>query len=88
MESSYWLLATHGVVWDGDKHRLRSFEHVVSLIPNAFTCNKPLKLARVARAPKVTPNTEKPLSKRPVDCISKLYEIIFFIMRISARVKE
>jgi hypothetical protein len=87
---SQWLLTTHGVIWDADKHRLRCFRHVVSLIANAFTANKPLKAARTAKAPNTlkTLKADKPAWKRPIDAISKLHEIIFFAMRTPARAKE
>jgi hypothetical protein len=87
-EISRWLKATYRITWDADEHRLRCFGHVVSLVANAFTANKPLKAARVPRAPKGTPKEKKPLWKRPVDAISKLHEIIFFAMRTPARAKE
>jgi hypothetical protein len=87
-EISQWLLATHTIIWDGDKHRLHCFRHVVSLITDAFTANKPLKVLRVPRAPKGTPKAQKPIWKRPVDAILKLYEIIFFAMRILERARE
>lgn len=43
-EVEHWL-ATKGVIWGGNAHRLCCFGHVVSLIANAFTSNKPLKVA-------------------------------------------
>ncbi len=51
-----------------------------SLIANAFTANKPLKVAHVARAPN-TPKADKPVWIRPIDGISKLHDVIFFVMR-------
>jgi hypothetical protein len=57
-EISYWLLITHGVIWDRDKYRLYCFGHVVSLIANTFTENKPLKTTRITKAPN-TPKTLK-----------------------------
>jgi hypothetical protein len=87
-EISRYLFATKGIIWDADKHRLRCFGHVVSLIANAFTSNKPLKAARVARALKGTPKEQKPLWKRPINGISKLHDIIFLAMRTPARAKE
>jgi hypothetical protein len=61
---------------------------VVSLIINAFIANKPLKAARVPYILKGTPKEKKPLWKRLVDIILKLYKIIFFVMRILVRAKE
>ena len=83
-----WLLATYGVIWDADEHRLRCFGHVISPIANAFTANKPLKAVRVLRAPKGTPKEKKPPWQRPSDAISKLHEVVFFAMRTPARAKE
>ena len=40
-------LATCGVIQLGKDHCLRCFRHVVSLIANAFTANKPLKKKKV-----------------------------------------
>ncbi len=48
---SHWLLTTYGVIQGADDHRLRYFGHVVGLIANAFTANKPLKAAGVSRTP-------------------------------------
>ena len=61
---------------------------MVSLIVDAFTCNKPLKATRISRAPKGAPKADKPAWKRPVDAISKLYKITFFAMRTLKRVRE
>jgi hypothetical protein len=86
-EIERWL-ATKGVSWDASLHRLRCFGHVVALISNAFTANKPVKAERVPRAPKGTPKAAKPTWIRPVDAISKLHEVVFFAMRTPARAKE
>jgi hypothetical protein len=86
-EVSRYLLATKGVIWKADEHRLRCFGHVVSLIADAFIANKPLKSARVKRLPGVV-KEDKPLWKRPIDAIFKLHEVIFFAMRTPARAKE
>ena len=75
-------------MWDGDKHRLRCFGHIVSLVATAFTDNKPLKAMRILRAPKGTPKALKPAWKRPDDAISKLHNIIFFAMRTPERARE
>jgi hypothetical protein len=87
---SQWLLTTYSVIWDVNKHRLRCFRHVVSLIANAFTTNKPLKAARTVKAPNTlkTLKANKPAWKRLIDVILKLYKIIFFVMRTPARAKE
>jgi hypothetical protein len=61
---------------------------VVSLITDAFISNKPLKAARILRALKGTLKKKKPIWKRLMDAILKLYEIIFFVMRTLARAKE
>lgn len=82
-----WLLVSEGVIWSPDEHRLRCFGHVVSLIANAFTANKPLKSTRARRLPGVA-KADKPVWKRPIDVISKLHEVIFFTMRTPARAKE
>jgi hypothetical protein len=87
-EISRWLKATHKIIWDGEEHRLRCFGHVVSLIANAFTSNKPLKAARILRAPRGTPKEKKPAWKRLMDVILKLYEIIFYTIKTLARAKE
>ena len=89
-EISYQLFATYSIIWDADKHRLRYFGHIVSLIANDFTANKPLKAIRVAKAlnaPK-TLKVDKLAQKRLVDAILKLYEIIFFAMQTLAHAKE
>jgi hypothetical protein len=52
-----WLLATYSIIWDADKHKLRCFGYVVSLIANVFT-EKLLKAARIIRVPN-TPKTLK-----------------------------
>ena len=87
-EISKWLLSDKAVLWDADKYKLRCFSHVVSLIANAFTSNKPLKAARIARALRGTPKADKPIQKRPLDAITKLHEIIVFAIRTPARAQE
>jgi hypothetical protein len=87
-EISRWLKATHNIIWDGEEYRLRCFGYVVSLIADAFISNKPLKAACILRAPKGTLKEKKPIWKRLMDAILKLYKIIFFAMRISVRAKE
>jgi hypothetical protein len=63
---------------------------VVSLIANAFTTNKPLKAARIIKAPNTlkTLKVDKLAWKRLINAILKLYKIIFFAMRTPARAKE
>jgi hypothetical protein len=76
-------LLTQGIIWDGDAHRLRCFGHVVSLVVNAFTANKPLHSLKVRR-PKGSPKVKW---IRPEDAISKLHHIIVFIMATSQRIE-
>ena len=87
-EISKQLLSNKAVLQDADKYRLRYFSHVVSLIANAFTSNKPLKAACTAKALKGTPKADKPIQKRLLDAITKLYKIIVFAMRTLARAQE
>ena len=89
-EISYQLFATYSIIWDANKYKLYYFKHIVSLIANSFTANKPLKAIYVTRALNAlkTPKADKLAQKRLVDAILKLYKIIFFVMRILARAKE
>jgi hypothetical protein len=48
---NYLYNLPQSVNWSGSYHRLRCFGHVVSLVANAFTANKPLNTAKV-RVPK------------------------------------
>lgn len=85
--------ATQGIIWTAKDHRLRCFGHIINLISNAFTANKPLKIrpqGRQARVPRVpgAPRVPKPTITRPVDCITKLHKIIKFITAPGQRADE
>jgi hypothetical protein len=75
------------IIWSGTKHRLRCFGHIVSLVANAFTANKPLNQAKVRR-PKNAPKLAKVVWVRPLDAITKLHTITVFIMHTGQRIEE
>ena len=81
-------LRSIGVTWDADAHRLRCFGHIVSLIANEFTANKPLKVPRLQDEPKPPKDFMKPKLARPQDAITHLHEIVKFIMATSQRIEE
>jgi hypothetical protein len=60
-EIARWLLATYNIIWDADEYKFRYFRYIVSLIANAFTTNKLLKVTCVLHAPKGTPKEKKPI---------------------------
>ena len=80
-------LATCGVIWSGKDHCLCCFGHVVSLIANAFTANKPLKKKKVARV-KGAPKAPKVIWIRPEDAISIVHIITVYIIATSQRIEE
>lgn len=84
LEAIEQFLFDLGIHWNGKAHRLRCLGHVISLIANAFTENKPLKSKRVRRQ-KGTPKVKW---ERPIDAITKLHIIIVFIMITSQRIEE
>lgn len=75
-----WLLAM-GIKWVAEHHRLRCLGHIINLISVAFTENEPVKIARPRRVRGVAGllKVKKPKKERPVDCITKMHEIMKFI---------
>lgn len=81
--------------WVADQHRLRCFGHVVNLIVTAFLSNRPLKANRAKpkapRRPKGYPPIEK-VDKvkwtRPVDAVTLVHIICYFIMASDQRIQE
>lgn len=78
MVSVQAYLATLEITWIAEDHRLRCLGHIINLIANAFTANKPLKIRRAPRA-RGAPKAPKAPIERPIDCITKLHEITKFI---------
>lgn len=85
----FWLL-TQGVIWHARAHRLRCIGHIINLVANAFTANRPLKVSVASRRRRVPGALPVPKAKqeRPVDCITKLHEIIKFITAPGQRLDE
>lgn len=84
-----WL-STQGVIWGARDHRLRCIGHIINLVANAFTANRPLKLRPIGRRRRVpgAPSAPKAKKERPVDCITKLHEIIKFATVPGQRLNE
>jgi hypothetical protein len=87
MVSVQAYLATLGITWIAEDHRLRCLGHIINLIASAFTANKPLKNRRPPR-PRGVPKALKAKVKRPVDCITKLHEIVKYISAPGQRQDE
>lgn len=83
-------LATLSITWVAEHHRLRCLGHIINLIATAFTANESLKIRAGARQRRVSgaPRVKKPKVERPVDCITKLHEIIKYIMAPGQRQDE
>jgi hypothetical protein len=77
-------LLLQGIRWNADEHRLRCFGHIVNLIATAFLENKPTKEARVRRLS----GEPKPIWTRSIDAISKLHNIVVFIMLTAQRIEQ
>jgi hypothetical protein len=83
-------LATLSITWVAEHHRLKCLGHIINLIATAFTANESLKIRAGARQRRVSgaPRVKKPKVERPVDCITKLHEIIKYIMAPGQRQDE
>ncbi len=81
-------LASLGINWNADAHRLRCFGHIINLVANAFTANKPLKPGREPGVPKPIKDPLAPKWTRPDDAITHLHEIVKFITASSQRIEE
>lgn len=73
-------LAKRNIIWDAELHRLRCFGHIVSLIVNAFTDNKPLFRDRR--------HGDMKNFKRPFDALSKLHNIVKYIQGSTQRIDK
>jgi len=87
MVSVQVYLSSLGITWIAEDHRLRCLGHVINLIANAFIANKTLKV-RAPPRPKGAPKPLKPKVERPIDCITKIHEIVKYISAPGQRQDE
>ena len=83
-------LSLQGVYWSAEEHRLRCFGHIISLVAQAFISNKPIKpVTRTTSKRTANQNKEDKVPWiRPVDAITKVHAIVFFIMWTGKRILD